>query len=130
MGETEIGLGGTTAWRMNSIYPTNTVAVFFEINNTNTTPIQQGSRALIQYTTVYQHSSGAYRLRVTTTAHGWGDPATNLQLISTGFDQVRSPGFCGVLCRSAGSALKPKKSMTPTSFLLFFSYLFCRKRRR
>ena len=41
----------------------------------------------LQFITQYQHSSGQRRVRVTTVARNWADPATALPHISASFDQ-------------------------------------------
>ncbi|VVT51558.1 uncharacterized protein SAPINGB_P003136 [Magnusiomyces paraingens] len=70
--DTEIGIGRTSAWKMSSITPAHTYATYFEIvsqgGTNNATPHKSNQRALIQYITHYQHSSGTLRLRVTTLA--------------------------------------------------------------
>lgn len=57
---------------MSSITPAHTYATYFEIvsqgGTNNATPHKSNQRALIQYITHYQHSSGTLRLRVTTLA--------------------------------------------------------------
>ena len=42
----------------------------------------------LQFITTYQHSSGQRRVRVTTMARNWADPATALTHITASFDQV------------------------------------------
>ncbi|KAF5098097.1 hypothetical protein D0Z03_001279 [Geotrichum reessii] len=85
--DTEIGVGQTYSWKMCSITPADTYATYFEISSQGNSPqAQQNSqKALIQYLTQYQHSSGTYRLRVTTLARGLivgGNPS-----IGASFDQ-------------------------------------------
>ncbi|ODO08693.1 protein transporter SEC23 [Cryptococcus wingfieldii CBS 7118] len=66
VGETEIGIGQTSAWKICSLTPKSTFAAYFEVvtpTGQNLAPNQSG---LIQFVTHYQHSSGEYRLRVTT----------------------------------------------------------------
>ena len=46
-----------------------------------------GGRGCLQFITQYQHSSGQRRVRVTTIARNWADPATALPHISASFDQ-------------------------------------------
>mmetsp|Transcript_8140 Transcript_8140/g.30024 ORF Transcript_8140/g.30024 Transcript_8140/m.30024 type:complete len:753 (-) Transcript_8140:126-2384(-) len=85
--EVEIGVGGTTQWRMCALDENTTVAVFLEVvNNHNSTQGQQGRGLFVQFLTHYQHSSGETRLRVTTVARRWAD-AGNTAEISQGFDQ-------------------------------------------
>lgn len=85
--ENVIGVGGTTAWRVCHIDNQTTFAVYFDIANTPGVPIQQGTQAVIQFVTHYQHSSGQMRVRVTTCQRYWADAATNLPSIAAGFDQ-------------------------------------------
>eukprot|EP00741_Cyanophora_paradoxa_P008894 tig00001408_g8610.t1 len=86
VGETEIGLGGTAAWKIAGLDPATTVAVYFEIVNQHSTPIPAGQQRFLQFITQYQHSSGQHRLRVTTLAGNWTD-GSNLGEIAMGFDQ-------------------------------------------
>jgi len=69
-GVQEIGISGTSAWRICGLSPTTTVAAYFEIVN-QATPIPPGTRGMIQFVTHYQHSSGQHRLRVTTVARAY-----------------------------------------------------------
>ncbi|ODV61834.1 GTPase-activating protein SEC23 ASCRUDRAFT_75106 [Ascoidea rubescens DSM 1968] len=62
--DTEIGIGGTNTWRMCSITPNHSYALFFEISNVN--PSNGAQNSFIQFITSYQHSSGTFRIRVTT----------------------------------------------------------------
>jgi protein transport protein SEC23 len=86
--DTEIGYGGTTAWKINALTPGTTIAIYFDgapqaegVAAPNPMPLRY-----FQFTTAYQHSSGQYRLRVTTRAlkyseqNNWGE-------IAQGFDQ-------------------------------------------
>mmetsp|Transcript_41917 Transcript_41917/g.98450 ORF Transcript_41917/g.98450 Transcript_41917/m.98450 type:complete len:753 (+) Transcript_41917:58-2316(+) len=86
VGETEIGQGGTCAWKMCGLDPQTSVAVFFEVTNQHNQPIPQGQLRYFQFVTSYQHSSGKSRLRVTTIAQNWAQPEQLLE-ISQSFDQ-------------------------------------------
>ena len=86
VGETEIGTGNTNAWAISSLDEDTTLALYFEVTNQANAPVQQGQQRYIQMLTSYQHSSGQYRLRVTTLAHNWAD-TTQLAEIARGFDQ-------------------------------------------
>lgn len=66
--DTEIGIGQTCSWKMCSITPAHTYAVYFEVDTQGGPSMQPNNKALIQFLTHYQHSSGTYRLRVTTLA--------------------------------------------------------------
>eukprot|EP00050_Salpingoeca_kvevrii_P010416 m.8299 g.8299 ORF g.8299 m.8299 type:complete len:767 (-) comp2844_c0_seq1:371-2671(-) len=85
--EQEIGIGGTTAWKVCGLDTSTTFASFFEVVNQNPATIAQGQRAHFQFITHYQHPSGQMRLRVTTVARNWADMASNLPSIAAGFDQ-------------------------------------------
>jgi protein transport protein SEC23 len=51
--ETEIGVGGTTQWYMGGIDPSATMAFFFDVTNTNATPLPQHKRRYLQFLTTY-----------------------------------------------------------------------------
>jgi protein transport protein SEC23 len=88
VGETECGIGNTSAWKMCGIDPTASYGVYFEIaNQGGPTPTQQGpQRGMVQFLTYYQHSSGQYHLRVTTVARNLSGPAGDPALAQS-FDQ-------------------------------------------
>ena len=85
VGETEIGIGHTSAWRLCSITPRTSAAVYFEVVTPAGQPLPPGSRGLIQFVRHYQHSSGQYRLRVTTVARNFAEPGSGQ--IALSFDQ-------------------------------------------
>jgi protein transport protein SEC23 len=85
VGETEIGIGQTSAWNINSITPRTSAAVYFEVVTPAGQPLQPGSRGLIQFVTHYQHSSGEMRLRVSTIARNFAEAGS--PNIATSFDQ-------------------------------------------
>ena len=85
--ETEVGVGGTYAWYLGGVDPATTMAFFFEVTNTNTTPLPPQKRRFIQFLTSYQASTGRFRLRVTTVCGLWhSDPNDNIP-IAKSFDQ-------------------------------------------
>lgn len=88
VGETECGIGNTSAWKMCGIDPTASYGVYFEIaNQGGPVPVQQGTqRGMMQFLTYYQHSSGQYHLRVTTVARNLSGPAGDPALAQS-FDQ-------------------------------------------
>ena len=87
--DTEIGMGSTCSWKMGAITPGHSYATFFEVATQGNAQMQEGSqKALVQYLTHYQHSSGTYRLRVTTVARAFVS-AGNPQ-IAASFDQEAS----------------------------------------
>ncbi|KAJ3104626.1 GTPase-activating protein S23 [Phlyctochytrium planicorne] len=85
VGETEIGIAGTSAWKLSGITPKTTVGIYFEVASSQQQVVQAGSRGLIQFVTLYQHSSGQFRLRVTTVARTYADQ--NSADIAASFDQ-------------------------------------------
>jgi len=86
--ENDVGIGGTSAWRLGGIDPNTSVCLFFEIVNSNAQTIQ-GGQAYLQIITKYKHSSGRTHLRVSTIAKTFADPKTDkgLGYIRSGFDQ-------------------------------------------
>ncbi|KAI9323228.1 protein transporter SEC23 [Dichotomocladium elegans] len=85
VGETEIGIGNTSSWKMCSVTPKTTFGVYFEVVNQPSVQFQPGSRGLIQFLTHYQHSSGQFRLRVTTVARNFAEGQS--PEIANSFDQ-------------------------------------------
>jgi len=85
VGETEIGIGQTSAWKICSLSPKTSLATYFEVVTPAGQPLGPNQSGLIQFVTHYQHASGQYRLRVTTVArtfHEGGHPS-----IAQSFDQ-------------------------------------------
>jgi protein transport protein SEC23 len=70
VGETEIGIGGTSTWKMAGVMPRSSYGVYFEIVSQGGSAIGVGGAAgpsgSVQFMTHYMHSSGSQRLRVTT----------------------------------------------------------------
>ncbi|KAF8158978.1 copii coat protein [Mycena galopus ATCC 62051] len=85
VGETEIGIGQTSAWKINVITPRTSTGVYFEVVTPAGQPLQPGSRGLIQFVTHYQHASGFQRLRVTTIARNFAEAGS--PSIAASFDQ-------------------------------------------
>ncbi|KAK2531894.1 Sec23b [Columba guinea] len=85
--ENELGTGGTSQWKICSLDPSTTLAIYFEVVNQHNAPIPQGGRGAVQFVTQYQHSSMQKRIRVTTIARNWADAQTQLQHIEAAFDQ-------------------------------------------
>ncbi|CAG8641256.1 8956_t:CDS:2, partial [Paraglomus occultum] len=83
--ETEIGIANTSAWKTCGITPKTTSAVYFEVVAQHGQPLPPNSRGLIQFVTHYQHSSGQFRLRVTTVARNFAEGSS--PLIAQSFDQ-------------------------------------------
>lgn len=85
VGETEIGIGQTSAWKICSLTPKTANAVYFEVVTPAGQHVQPGARGMIQFVTHYQHSSGQFRLRVTTVARSFAEPGN--PIIAASFDQ-------------------------------------------
>ncbi|KAM0749280.1 putative SEC23-component of COPII coat of ER-golgi vesicles [Meredithblackwellia eburnea MCA 4105] len=88
VGETEIGIGQTSAWKICSLTPKTSNAVYFEVVTPAGQTLAPGSRGMIQFVTHYQHSSGQFRLRVTTIARNFAEPGH--PSIADSFDQEAS----------------------------------------
>uniref|UniRef100_A0A667XXR5 Protein transport protein SEC23 n=1 Tax=Myripristis murdjan TaxID=586833 RepID=A0A667XXR5_9TELE len=83
----EMGIGGTSQWKVCSLNPSTTLAMYFEVVNQHNAPIPQGGRGAIQFVTQYQHSNTQKRIRVTTIARNWADAQSQIQHIEGSFDQ-------------------------------------------
>lgn len=88
--ETEVGVGGTTQWYMGGIDPSATMSFFFEVTNTNATPMPQHKRRYLQFLTQYQTSQGKTKLRVTTSWGAWHSDPNDSSPIAHSFDQEAS----------------------------------------
>lgn len=85
----EIGIGGTSSWKLCGITPASTYAIYFDVvspqhptAHVNEPPPQ----AFIQYITYYQHPEGHFRLRVTTVARALSLPG-QIEYQKQSFDQ-------------------------------------------
>ncbi|UJR26099.1 hypothetical protein I4U23_007445 [Adineta vaga] len=88
--ETELGIGGTNAWKICGLYPNSTLSLFFEIVNQQpgtTQPISSDQRGYVQFITHYQHLSGFKRIRVTTISRNLIDATSHMPTIVASFDQ-------------------------------------------
>ena len=87
--ETEIGEGGTYAWSLGGLDPSSSLAIYFDVSakDAAAAQVQPGRRHHLQLITYYQHSSGRYRMRVTTTAGLWNSDPNNLSSLAASFDQ-------------------------------------------
>jgi protein transport protein SEC23 len=93
--DTHVGMGGTTAWRLNSLGPGTTLAVVFDV----TAPhggggdgaiAQHQQQFYLQFVTRYLHESGSQRCRVTTVTRMWlhaQEAAADASRLISGFDQ-------------------------------------------
>ncbi len=79
-----IGVGATNVWSLGGIDKDSTCALFFEI--TNTMQVTSPVPVYLQFLTRYLHSSGHFRLRVTTAKRSMSI-ADDIKDIARGFDQ-------------------------------------------
>lgn len=115
--EQEVGIGGTTRWKICHVDNMLTLGIYFEIANQQAQPMSaQGGRGHIQFITHYQHISGQMRVRVTTVARNWADPTVNMPAITAGFDQEVGRGG-GVVADGLGC----KASMNNNSYIAPYS---------
>lgn len=84
--ETEVGTGGTSAWKLCTLNNKTSLAFYFEVVNAHSNTIPSGTAFFIQFITQYQHGSGQMRLRVCTISRRWCD-ADHVQDLSANFDQ-------------------------------------------
>jgi len=85
--ETEIGVGGTCAWKIGGVDPNTTVALILDVvNQTEGAVSPQG---YVQIVTRYRHCNGTTLLRVTTVAKTFADSKSEqgFGYIKAGFDQ-------------------------------------------
>lgn len=85
--ETEIGIGGTSAWRLCGVDPASTYSVYFEVANQHSNPVPYGQQALVQFVSTRQMANGSRIMRVTTVCHGWAPQADPKNALTIGFDQ-------------------------------------------
>eukprot|EP01125_Pyxidicula_operculata_P021756 TRINITY_DN8615_c0_g1_i1.p1 TRINITY_DN8615_c0_g1~~TRINITY_DN8615_c0_g1_i1.p1 ORF type:complete len:765 (-),score=176.71 TRINITY_DN8615_c0_g1_i1:120-2414(-) len=88
IGETVMGVGGTSTWKSCVIDPSNSFALYYEVVNPHNRQIQ-GQYGVVQLRTTYTHPAGYRVLRVTTVAHSWAT-STNINTLVPGFDQEAS----------------------------------------
>lgn len=93
VGETEIGIGQTSAWKIPTLNARTSEAVYFEVVTPAGQPLQAGSRGLIQFVTHYQHAGGTMRLRVTTIARNFAEAGA--PSIPAAFDQEAAAVLMG-----------------------------------
>eukprot|EP00201_Polytomella_parva_P012344 CAMPEP_0175072354 /NCGR_PEP_ID=MMETSP0052_2-20121109/19855_1 /TAXON_ID=51329 ORGANISM="Polytomella parva, Strain SAG 63-3" /NCGR_SAMPLE_ID=MMETSP0052_2 /ASSEMBLY_ACC=CAM_ASM_000194 /LENGTH=701 /DNA_ID=CAMNT_0016339833 /DNA_START=323 /DNA_END=2424 /DNA_ORIENTATION=+ len=90
--DTEVGLGGTTHWKLCSLDFDSTVAVLFEIASNvkdaqeSALHAQANPQLFLQFITRYMKWNGEQRCRVTTLSRRWIDVSNCNELVS-GFDQ-------------------------------------------
>jgi protein transport protein SEC23 len=99
--DTQVGCGGTCAWRMNALGPDTTLAFYFEVAATGgggqggagaggaaaaSAQASQQQQFFLQFVTTYALPSGEWRMRISTITRRWTDGASASEL-GAGFDQ-------------------------------------------
>lgn len=95
-----VGEGNTTAWKLCSVNPQSTYAIYFDKLDSAAT-----GRTYMQFTFYYQHPDGAYRIRVTTYAlgviadadapallHGFDSEASLVAIARSQIEKLHAPG--------------------------------------
>lgn len=84
--EIELGVGGTTTWRLPTFREGTTLSVYMEVANTQANAVPVGSALVLQFQCVYFTATGERRLRVITVARTWA--ASSNGEVMPGFDQA------------------------------------------
>ncbi|KAG2499921.1 hypothetical protein HYH03_002208 [Edaphochlamys debaryana] len=87
--DVEVGLGGTTTWKLCSLDSETSVALLYEITasaNRDAGDAQANAQFFLQFITRYLHWTGELRCRVTTVTRRWID-GSQIGEVITGFDQ-------------------------------------------
>lgn len=87
--EEEIGVGGTSQYRVCALDPGASYAVYLQVSNPNSNPLPPNTLGYIQFCSNYTHADGTRRVRVTTVARNFADP-NNPSASVAGFDQEAS----------------------------------------
>jgi len=111
--EAEVGMGGTTAWRVATLAPDTTLALFFEVVNAHANPLPEGSGLYLQFTCSYTGSDGQRRLRVVTVARSWAASA-GAPAVAQGFDQEAT---AVLLARLAAYKAEHEEAFDPLRWL-------------
>jgi len=82
----EIGESGTSAWYLGALEKNTTLAFYFDLPGGDDNKLAVAKNAFIQFITRYRHSSGKYRLRVTTVVRPFASSDSPYDL-TQGFDQ-------------------------------------------
>lgn len=80
--DVETGMGGSSLFRMCTIAPQNTYAIFFDVSNV--AAVGPNHPLFMQFITHYQHSSGVYKMRVTTVCNYM---TSDFSVLANFFDQ-------------------------------------------
>ncbi|WIA18955.1 hypothetical protein OEZ85_003624 [Tetradesmus obliquus] len=113
--DTEVGLGGTSQWKLCGLDADTTLGVLFEITGSGAGLQEQGQapQLFLQFITRYMHWSGQMRCRVTTLTRYWTDGSNSADLIN-GFDQETA---AGLMARLATFKMENEDDFDPTRFL-------------
>mmetsp|Transcript_54019 Transcript_54019/g.171416 ORF Transcript_54019/g.171416 Transcript_54019/m.171416 type:complete len:780 (-) Transcript_54019:125-2464(-) len=115
--DTQVGLGGTTCWKMCGLDASTTVAVYFEVAANAAEAAQQGQQAqqqfFLQFLSRRQLENGEMRMRVTTITRRWTDGQNQADLIA-GFDQEAA---AVVMARLASWKMEVEEEFDATRWL-------------
>lgn len=118
--DTQVGLSGTTCWKICSLAPNTTVAVVFDIvaqhgggGGGGMDPHGASQQFFLQFVTKYLHASGTQRCRVTTITRRWVDGSNIAELIQ-GFDQEAAAVF---MARLASYKMESEEDFDATRWL-------------
>jgi len=96
--DTEIGQGGTVMWYLGGLDRNTTIAFYLDFPPQNTGKESTAQKQMyMQFVTQYRHSSGKFRMRVTTVTRRFAD-ANNIYDLVPGFDQEAA---CVIMSRLA-----------------------------
>ncbi|KAK5793748.1 Protein transport SEC23 [Gossypium arboreum] len=89
VGDTVIGEGNTTAWKMCGLNKSTSLTVLFDLSSTerSNVPGAANSQFYLQFLTSYQDPEGKTMLRVTTVTRQWVDSTVSSEELLRGFDQ-------------------------------------------
>ena len=82
----EIGVGGTSQYRICALDPNTTYGVYLQVANPSNNQLPPNTNGYVQFATNYIHADGTRRVRVTTVARPFSDP-TDTTSLTNGFDQ-------------------------------------------
>ncbi|CAA7027277.1 unnamed protein product [Microthlaspi erraticum] len=88
VGDTVIGEGNTTEWKMCGLDKSTCLTVFFDISSSDQSSNPSGDNLLyLQFLTSYQNPQGKKLLSVTTVCRQWADTDISTEELVQGFDQ-------------------------------------------
>uniref|UniRef100_A0A7S3E547 Protein transport protein SEC23 n=1 Tax=Chloropicon laureae TaxID=464258 RepID=A0A7S3E547_9CHLO len=119
--ENQVGMGGTTVWRLCSLSQSTTLCVYFDIVGSKEGPNQQpqggmmgqSQQFFLQFQVKYTTLEGEGRMRVITLTRHWTDGG-NVQDLLAGFDQEAS---AVIMARLLSSKMESEEEFNATRWL-------------